>query len=174
MDLKERIKFYREKRNISKSELARQINVSPSYITMLENGDKKNPSMEILLKIAKAFNISYSELIKDTNIEFEDLLISLDNNRDGIEAKQRKSNAEYNKLYTKIENLLNDYDYVLESDEQYNSIDEELITIIKNEEKILTIRKSILISSGEEVLNLIESFKEISTLGLIEKLKNTY
>ena len=167
MDLKERIKFYREKRNISKSELARQINVSPSYITMLENGDKKNPSMEILLKIAKAFNISYSELIKDTNIEFEDLLISLDNNRDGIEAKQRKSNAEYNKLYTKIENLLNDYDYVLESDE-------ELITIIKNEEKILTIRKSILISSGEEVLNLIESFKEISTLGLIEKLKNTY
>ena len=48
MDIKERIKFYREKRNISKSELARQIGVSPSYITMLENGDKKIPSMEIL------------------------------------------------------------------------------------------------------------------------------
>lgn len=62
MDIKERIKFYREKRNISKSELARQIGVSPSYITMLENGDKKNPSMEILLKISSALNINVSEL----------------------------------------------------------------------------------------------------------------
>ena len=34
--LKEKIKYYREKKNISKSELARQIGVSPAYITKLE------------------------------------------------------------------------------------------------------------------------------------------
>lgn len=66
MSMKEKIKFYREKRNMSKSELARQIDVSPSYITMLENGDKKNPSLEILIKIAKALNIQVTDL--DPNI----------------------------------------------------------------------------------------------------------
>lgn len=60
--MKEKIKFYREKRNMSKSELARQINVSPSYITMLENGEKTNPSMEILLKISNVLNIDIAEL----------------------------------------------------------------------------------------------------------------
>lgn len=62
MNKKEKIKFYREKINMSKSELARQIGVSPSYITMLENGDKSNPSMEILLKISKVLNIDITEL----------------------------------------------------------------------------------------------------------------
>lgn len=61
-NMKEKIKFYREKLNMSKSELARQIGVSPSYITMLENGDKSNPSMEILLKISKVLNIDITEL----------------------------------------------------------------------------------------------------------------
>lgn len=54
--LKEKIKYYREKENISKSELARQIGVSPAYITKLENGDKTNPSLEIVLKITKALD----------------------------------------------------------------------------------------------------------------------
>lgn len=66
MSMKEKIKFYREKRNMSKSELARQIGVSPSYITMLENGDKKNPSLEIKVKLAKALNIQVTDL--DPNI----------------------------------------------------------------------------------------------------------
>lgn len=63
MELKDKIKKMRENRNLSKSELARIIGVSPAYITKLENGDKKNPSLEIKVKLAKALNTTVSELI---------------------------------------------------------------------------------------------------------------
>lgn len=64
-DLGTRIKSIREKRRITKSELARLIDVSPAYITMLENGSKKNPSIDILKKIAKILKVPLSELIND-------------------------------------------------------------------------------------------------------------
>ncbi|NGT53115.1 helix-turn-helix transcriptional regulator [Clostridium perfringens] len=52
MNLNEKITFYREKKGISKSQLAREIGVSPAYITKLENGEKSNPSLELKIKIA--------------------------------------------------------------------------------------------------------------------------
>ena len=54
MNLNEKITFYREKKGISKSQLAREIGVSPAYITKLENGEKTNPSLELKVKIANA------------------------------------------------------------------------------------------------------------------------
>lgn len=68
MELKDKIKFYREKRNMSKSELARQIGVYPAYITKLENGDKKNPSLEIKVKLAKALDCPINELFIDEDL----------------------------------------------------------------------------------------------------------
>ena len=53
-DLGIKIKNIREEKKITKSELARLIDVSPAYITMLENGKKQNPSRAILDKIAEA------------------------------------------------------------------------------------------------------------------------
>lgn len=58
------IKIAREKVGISKSELSRRINVSPAYITMLENGTKKNPTTDILKKIANVLDISLSQLTR--------------------------------------------------------------------------------------------------------------
>lgn len=63
MTIGERIKKYREKKKISKSELARMINVSPSYITMLENGSKTNPSEDVIFKISIALEVDYQELL---------------------------------------------------------------------------------------------------------------
>ena len=57
MNLNKKITLYREQANMSKSELARLIGVSPSYITKLENGEKANPSLEIKIKIANALEI---------------------------------------------------------------------------------------------------------------------
>lgn len=62
-----KIALLREKAKITKSELARKINVSPAYITMLENGKKKNPSFDILTNIAKSLNVPLSELINSSN-----------------------------------------------------------------------------------------------------------
>lgn len=69
--LKEKIKYYREKNNISKSELSRKIGVSPSYITMLENGEKTNPSLEIKIKLANALNCSVDDLENTIDISEE-------------------------------------------------------------------------------------------------------
>lgn len=58
----ERLKYYREKANISKSELSRIIGVSPSYITKLENGEKTNPSLGVQIKLANALKCSIDNL----------------------------------------------------------------------------------------------------------------
>lgn len=58
------IKKIRESKNITKSELAKLIDVSPAYITMLENGKKQNPSRIILEKIANALGVSTDELLR--------------------------------------------------------------------------------------------------------------
>lgn len=81
MDLKDKIKYYREKKHMTKSELSRKIGVSPSYITKLENGEKTNPSLEIQIKIAKTLEIPLNELINsiqsgvsyriNTNVDFK-------------------------------------------------------------------------------------------------------
>lgn len=68
LNFSERLKYYREKANISKSELARIIRVSPSYITKLENGEKTNPSLEICVKIADVLNIKISDLLKPSQL----------------------------------------------------------------------------------------------------------
>lgn len=65
-DLKVKIKYYREKQNMSKSELSRKIGVSPAYITKLENGEKTNPSISVLMKISTALGISVYDLQPST------------------------------------------------------------------------------------------------------------
>ena len=65
MNINNKIKYYREKMRMSKSELARKTGVSPSYITMLENGSKTNPSLEISNKMAAALDVSVNDLIGD-------------------------------------------------------------------------------------------------------------
>ena len=58
-----RIKFLRKERNWSQEDLALEANVNKNYICDLENG-RRNPSLEILEKIAVAFGISLSELFR--------------------------------------------------------------------------------------------------------------
>ena len=58
-----RIKFLRSERRWSQEDLALEANVNKNYICDLENG-RRNPSLEILEKIAVAFGISLSELFK--------------------------------------------------------------------------------------------------------------
>lgn len=62
MELKDKIKQMREKKKLTKSQLAKMIQVSPAYITKLENGQKKNPSLEIKFKLAKALDMTVMEL----------------------------------------------------------------------------------------------------------------
>ena len=58
-----RIRFLRQTRHWSQEDLALNANVNKNYICDLENG-RRNPSLEILERIAVAFNISLAELFK--------------------------------------------------------------------------------------------------------------
>ena len=58
-----RIRFLRQKRRWSQEDLALNANINKNYICDLENG-RRNPSLEILERIAVAFNISLEELFR--------------------------------------------------------------------------------------------------------------
>jgi|ERR1035441_4798331 transcriptional regulator with XRE-family HTH domain len=67
--------FIREKReaaNISLRELARQIKITPPFLSDVELG-RRNPSEEVLAKIAGYFKIPVEEIRKlDTRVAFAD------------------------------------------------------------------------------------------------------
>ena len=69
MTLGERIKHYRGSKDLSLNRLAILADVSPAYISALENNKSDSPSVEIAQKIAKALNISVLDLISDTKSE---------------------------------------------------------------------------------------------------------
>ena len=58
-----RIRFLRQQRRWSQEDLALNANINKNYISDLENG-RRNPSLDILERIAIAFNISLAELFK--------------------------------------------------------------------------------------------------------------
>jgi transcriptional regulator with XRE-family HTH domain len=60
--LKEALRLVRVFHDLNKSEVASRVGLSKSYISELENGDKK-VSLEVLEKYATAFNIPMSSLM---------------------------------------------------------------------------------------------------------------
>ena len=57
------IKEVREKKNMKKTELAKLVNVSSTYIAQLEKGIRTNPSIDVLVKIAKILDIDITSLV---------------------------------------------------------------------------------------------------------------
>jgi transcriptional regulator with XRE-family HTH domain len=57
------IKALRQEKGLSQKALAEQVGVTDAYITMLENGKRKNPSLDILKKLAKALGVPVTELL---------------------------------------------------------------------------------------------------------------
>lgn len=61
-DLKLKIKYFREKQHMSKRELSSKVGISPGYITKLENGTRKSPSISVLMRLSTALGISINDL----------------------------------------------------------------------------------------------------------------
>ena len=58
-----RIRYLRQQHKLSQEDLAFYANINKNYISDLENG-RRNPSLEILERIAIAFHISLEELFR--------------------------------------------------------------------------------------------------------------
>lgn len=67
-----KLKYYREKKNISQFELSLESGVSQNMITYIETG-KRTPTLRTLIKLCYALQISPAKLFEENNKEKEDL-----------------------------------------------------------------------------------------------------
>lgn len=58
------LKECREARCKTQADLAREINVTVGYISLLENGKRKNPSMDVILRLADSLGVSVEQLLR--------------------------------------------------------------------------------------------------------------
>ncbi|HXH81710.1 MAG TPA: helix-turn-helix transcriptional regulator [Candidatus Tectomicrobia bacterium] len=58
------LKALRDERGWSQAELAKRADVTPAYIAQLETGARKNPSLEILKRIARALGVPVTDLLE--------------------------------------------------------------------------------------------------------------
>lgn len=54
----------RKQQNLTLLQLARRVGVTEAYMSMLESGARKNPSLTMLKKLAKALRVSVAELVE--------------------------------------------------------------------------------------------------------------
>ncbi|WP_456273080.1 helix-turn-helix domain-containing protein [Bacillus sp. AK031] len=75
----EKIKLLRERKGITINELAFTADISKSYISSIERGLQKNPSINVLEKIAHALGVPLDMIILDEseNMQVEDDWIHL-------------------------------------------------------------------------------------------------
>jgi transcriptional regulator with XRE-family HTH domain len=57
------LKTLREEKGLTQVDLANKAKVGRTYIVKLETGDKKNPSLDILKKLAKALGVPVTQLL---------------------------------------------------------------------------------------------------------------
>ena len=57
------LKTLREEKGLTQVDLANKAKVGRTYIVKLETGDKKNPSLDILKKLAKALGVPVTDLL---------------------------------------------------------------------------------------------------------------
>ena len=62
MDLAEKVRALREARRLSVEDLAKVSNVSKPYIWQIESGRRKNPTGDVLRKLAAALGTTVSDL----------------------------------------------------------------------------------------------------------------
>ena len=57
------LKRLRESKGLSQLQLAKRADVAQAYISEMEAGDKRNPGIETLRKLAKALGVPVTELL---------------------------------------------------------------------------------------------------------------
>lgn len=62
-NLAKNVKRLREAKGLSQEKLARLADVANNTLIKMETGDNKNPTLETLVRVAKALDVSINELV---------------------------------------------------------------------------------------------------------------
>ncbi len=120
VNIGENIKNLRTTSNMTQGDLAERLRVTISSISAYENGSRM-PSYDILIKIARLFNVTTDNLLGFSNKYVADV--------SGLDAEQRKNIFEIIELYK----LKNDKDNYIRVDKQtreaLNNFDIEQINV---------------------------------------------
>ena len=65
MNFIKNLDYLLEKKEMKKSDLAREINVAPSTISAWYNGKYEKVSLQVLKKLSNYFNVTMDELVND-------------------------------------------------------------------------------------------------------------
>jgi transcriptional regulator with XRE-family HTH domain len=60
-----RVKALRVRRKLTQAELARKIGVTEAYVSMIESGARRTPSLTTLKRLARALGVSVAKLVEE-------------------------------------------------------------------------------------------------------------
>jgi transcriptional regulator with XRE-family HTH domain len=58
------LRTLRDQNDMTQEDLAKRAKVARSYVALIESGRKKNPSLEILKRLARALGVPVAELLE--------------------------------------------------------------------------------------------------------------
>lgn len=123
------IRAKREEKNVSLVDFAKIVEISPGYLSQLENGHKSNPKLEIMLRIIHELNIDIDMLLGLENPN-ENLNIKIPSLLKLVLAKDRNFKVLENKeVLKKLCNIIDkalDSKYLLEDKDLYELFLEDL------------------------------------------------
>ena len=68
-----KIKSFRRQQGLQANKLAEDLNISPSYLTLIESGKRKIDG-DLLLKVCEKLNIELSDLTSKTDINLQNTI----------------------------------------------------------------------------------------------------
>ncbi len=117
------IKARREELRIPLVDFARQVGISPGYLSQLENGRKTNPSLELILTIAEQLDIDIDSVL-GLDQENETPALRIPSLLRLVIAKDRNMKAlEDKEIQRKIGNIVDrmlECKYLIEDDDLYS------------------------------------------------------
>ena len=124
------IRAKREEKNISLSDFAKELDISPRYLSQIENGVKKNPNLEILLRIINKLDIDLAMLLGIESRE-ENYLVKIPSLLKLVLAKDRYNKVleepEVLRKYCSLTERILDARYIINDTDLYKMYLNELI-----------------------------------------------
>ncbi|MEY9979041.1 helix-turn-helix domain-containing protein [Lysinibacillus sp. RC79] len=131
------IKEVRKKSGLTTTQLAEMVEVSQGYISHLENERKKNPSPDVLARIAKVLDIPYIDLMIRAGYLTGNDLSELYLKRDELKSKQTEYRNKKKEFINKAEDIELKLQKYLTIDEMNDKEQDEASALSKERSELL-------------------------------------